>query len=159
MLIIQPDGKRIDLPQASPTFREVNYGALEGYGNEEAAILASAAGGKRLTSLDDMIDVFGFHKQRDLIHEADPSHLAENGDQTMKRIEEGNNILRKLPDGSTAVVVSHGAIIRFMATMIGDQPDSAYDILDNGSITKVTFTDHDAHLDFYNQHQLPSNNS
>ena len=60
--------------------------------------------------------------------------------------------MRALPDGSTAVVVSHGVTIRSLAEHYGYHTTES---VKNGSMTRLTLTPTDTHVDFYNQLELP----
>lgn len=136
-------------PTQSKLFREVFYGSFEGHSNEEGAIWASHLAGDRMRRLSEVINKYGMPKLHDLLHEADPAHLAEDSSQLDARCDEAIAFLRKLPDNSNVVVASHGSIIRYIANRYGGQAD--YGGPDNGAIMKMSLTPKTVKVDFYNQ--------
>ena len=70
-------------------------------------------------------------------------------------MDKGLDRLRNLPDGSTAVVVSHGAAIRSIVSRYAKDKTLANDAPVNGSITKLSLTPDQTEIVFYNQLSLP----
>lgn len=139
-------------PTQNRLFREVFYGSFEGHSNEEGAIWASHIAGDRFRRLGEVIDKYGMPKLHDLLHEADPAHLAESSEQLNGRVQQAIEFLRQLPDNSNVVVASHGSIIRYIAYMYGDQ--ERYEGPGNGAIMKMQITPDNAKVSFYNQKKI-----
>lgn len=155
LLIAQNPHTNIKEPEQNKLFREVFYGSFEGFANEEGAIFASMVVGKRIRRLSQIIDEYGMPKLHDMLHKADPSHLASSSEELNDRCQRTVDFLRSLPDKSTVVVVSHGSIIRYLANVFGE-PGHNYEGPGNGAIMKMTIDQNSAHVDFYNQTELPS---
>ena len=155
LLIAQNPHTNIKEPEQNKLFREVFYGSFEGFANEEGAIFASMVVGKRIRRLSQIIDEYGMPKLHDMLHKADPSHLASSSEELNDRCQRAVDFLRDLPDNSTVVVVSHVSIIRYMANIFGE-PGHNYEGPGNGAIMKMTIDQNSAHVDFYNQTELPS---
>lgn len=139
-------------PTQSKLFREVFYGSFEGHSNEEGAIWVSHLAGDRLRRLSQVIDKYGMPKLHDLLHEADPAHLAEDSQQLNQRCDQAMEFLRQLPDNSNVVVAAHGSIIRYIACRYGERDD--YEGPDNGAIMKLSLSPEQVKVDFYNQKTL-----
>lgn len=152
ILIKNHPSTTITEPTQSKLFREVFYGSFEGHSNEEGAIWASHLAGDRMRRLSEVINKYGMPKLHDLLHEADPAHLAEDSQQLDARCDQAMNFLRQLPDGSNVVVASHGSIIRYIACRYGDRDD--YEGPDNGAIMKLALTPESAKVVFYNEKSL-----
>ena len=155
LLITQNPHTNIKEPEQNKLFREVFYGSFEGFANEEGAIFASMVVGKRIRRLSQIIDEYGMPKLHDMLHKADPSHLASSSEELNDRCQRTVDFLRGLPDKSTVVVVSHGSIIRYLANVFGE-PGHNYEGPGNGAIMKMAIDQNSAHVDFYNQTELPS---
>ena len=91
-------------------------------------------------------------KLHDLLHEADPAHLAEGSQQLNERARQAIDFLRELPVDSNVVVASHGSIIRYIAYMYGDQ--KRYEGPGNGAIMKMKITPEKNKVVFYNQTKI-----
>ncbi len=143
---------QIKEPTQNKLFREVFYGSFEGHSNEEGAIWASHLDGDRFRRLGEVIDKYGMPKLHDLLHEADPAHLAESSQQLNERASQAIDFLRGLPLDSNVVVASHGSIIRYIAYMYGEK--ERYEGPGNGAIMKMRITPEDANVVFYNQTKI-----
>lgn len=155
LLIQQNPNTDIKEPEQNKLFREVFYGSFEGFGNEEGAIFASTMIGKRIRRFTQIIEEYSIADLQDMLHKADPSHLASSSEQLDDRCRRMIDFLRKLPDGSTAVVVSHGSIICYLANLFAEQGQK-YKGPGNGAIMKMSIDEKNAHIDFYNRTELPS---
>lgn len=153
ILIANSSSLEINQPEQNAIFRECSYGSFEGHSNEEGAIWASSLGGQRFRRISQLENFFGVKKTHDLLKEADPAHLAEDSKELDARVTKIINYLRKLPDNSSVVVVSHGTIIRYIANTFGNQPGD-YPSLDNGAFMKLCVTDEHVEVASYNQHTL-----
>ena len=134
-------------------FRETFYGSFEGHSNEEGAIWASYLGGQRFRRIGDLVAEFGIAKTRDLLHEADPAHLAEDSQQLNARVQDAISFLQGLRDGSTVVVASHGSIIQYIANIYGDAGEE-FGSLHNGALMKMRLTADKVRVLAYNQKTL-----
>lgn len=152
ILIKNHPSSTIAEPTQSRLFREVFYGSFEGHSNEEGAIWASHLVGERMCSFSEVIDKYGIFKFQDLLHQADPAHLAEDSQQLNQRCAKIVAFLRKLPDNSNVVVTSHGSIIRYLACRYGERNN--YGAPDNDSISEISITPTKVAVEFYNQHNL-----
>ena len=137
-------------PEPDPAFREVFFGFFEG---EDTAAASMNIGLCR--SYDELVSKYSVEKARDITKAADPFHLAENDAEFWQRMDKGLDRLRNLPDGSTAVVVSHGAAIRSIVSRYAKDKNLANDAPVNGSITKLSLTPDQTEIVFYNQLSLP----
>lgn len=144
--------KNIKKPIQKSCFREVFYGSFEGHSNEEGAIWASYLNNMRFRRIGDLVAEFGVCKAHDLLKQADPAHLAEDSKQLDQRVTEMIDLLSSLPDGSTVVVTSHGSIIQYLATVLGE--DKQYENPKNGALMKLVIDNGHAHIEGYNQFSL-----
>ena len=101
-----------------------------------------------------MVGGWGPDKLKDKIAAADQYGDAEDHVQFWNRINKGFDRLRALPDGSTVVVVSHGATIRSIAAHYSTEIDPG-ESPRNGSITKLTLDGDSTNVDFYNKLEIP----
>ncbi|WP_373842637.1 histidine phosphatase family protein [Limosilactobacillus sp.] len=153
ILIKQCPHARVSEPTQKKCFREAFYGSFEGHSNEEGAIWASHYGGKRLRRIGDLVAEFGVMKTRDLLHEADPAHLAESSQQLNARVKKAIGFLQGLNDGSTVIVASHGSIIQYIASVYG-APGKKFGSLHNGALMKMRLTPSTATVLAYDQQSL-----
>lgn len=152
LLIAQVPGAKMTEPVQKEFFRETFYGSFEGHSNEEGAIWASRLGHKRFRRIGELVAEFGVEEAHDLLKEADPSHLAEGGQELTDRVTTAIHYLQGLPDGSTIVVAAHGSIIQYIASILDRH--NKYGSLENGAMMKLTLTERDAKVVSYNQHGL-----
>lgn len=139
-------------PIPEPAFREEFFGFFEG---QNGPSFADYLGGKEgYHSFAELVAGFGPDNLKDKIAAADPYGDAEDHIRFWNRVGKGFDRLRALPDGSTVVVVSHGAAIRSIVGHYSDEFDVG-DSPRNGSITKLTLDGNQTHVDFYNQLQIP----
>lgn len=142
----------IDHPTQEECFREVFYGSFEGHSNEEGAIWASRLGHKRFRRIGELVAEFGVRKAHDFLKEADPAHLAENGEELDRRVQQMLDLLRSLPDGSNVVVASHGSIIQYIASVVDESRQ--FENPQNGALMKLTIDGDQADVAGYNQFKL-----
>ncbi|WP_076459743.1 histidine phosphatase family protein [Limosilactobacillus caccae] len=135
-----------------PAFREEFFGYFEGANGQQFADFLGGAEGYH--SFAEMVAGFGPDELKDRIAAADNYHTAEDSKAFWTRIDKGFDHLRSLPDGSTVLVVSHGATIRSIANRYSDQIDPG-DSPRNGSIMKMTLDSDQTVVDFYNKLELP----
>lgn len=150
LLLAASNNSKIKAPTPTPAFREEFFGFFEGL---DSAMLTNFLGAK--TGFDNFADMFsklGPDTLKDRVAAADPYQDAENHVQFWNRVSKGIDHLRSLPDGSTVVVVSHGVTIRSITEHYGYHTTES---VKNGSMTRLTLTPTDTHVDFYNQLELP----
>lgn len=150
LLLAVNDHTDIKVPTPTPAFREEFFGYFEGL---ESSLLTNFLGAE--TSFENFADMFsklGPDALKDRVAAADPYKDAENHIQFWNRVGKGLDHLRSLPDGSTAVVVSHGVTIRSIVEHYGYHTTES---AKNGSITRLSLTPATTHVDFYNQLELP----
>ena len=105
---------------------------------------------------NDILEKYDLGKTRDLLHETDPFKDAENDEQYWARLNAGFEHLRKnTADGQKVLLVSHSITIRSIVDHFA--PDLGADKLGpkNGAVTKLTVTDADVKVQYYN-HYLDS---
>lgn len=153
ILIKECPHSRVHEPVQKQCFRETFYGSFEGHSNEEGAIFASYLGGQRFRRISDLVTEFGVAKTRDLLHDADPTHLAEGSHQLNIRVKEMIEFLQGLRDGSTVVVASHGSIIQYIASVYGDANEK-FGSLQNGALMKMKLQGNKVQVLSYNQKSL-----
>lgn len=138
------------IPEAA--FREEFFGYFEGENGPHFADFLGGADGYH--SFAEMIAGYGPDGLKDRIAAADNYGTAEDSKTFWARIDKGFDRLHALPDGSTVLVVSHGATIRSIACRYSDKIDPRNSPR-NGSIMKMTLDNDKTTVDFYNQLKLP----
>lgn len=152
LLLAADPNTTITEPTPEPAFREEFFGSFEGQnGPEFADFLGGPAG---YHTFAEMVGGWGPDKLKDKIAAVDQYGDAEDHHRFWKRINKGFDHLRALPDGSTVVVVSHGAAIRSIAAHFSTKIDPG-ESPRNGSITKLTLDGKHTTVDFYNQLEIP----
>lgn len=132
-----------------PEFREQCHGYFEG--NDLNQMWQFVGEQVNLTSESAVLGTYGLEKARDLIHKADLYGEAESNDMFWDRLDRGFDKLRdNSQDGDVALVVSHGMTIRSIVDRYAPELDTGIATI-NGSITKLTITDDDIHVDFFNK--------
>lgn len=132
-----------------PEFREQCHGYFEG--NDLNQMWQFVGEQVNLTSESAVLGTYGLEKARDLIHKADLYGEAESNDMFWARLDRGFDKLRdNSQDGDVALVVSHGMTIRSIVDRYAPELDTGIATI-NGSITKLTITDDDIHVDFFNK--------
>ena len=152
LLIAQVPGAKMTEPVQKKFFRETFYGSFEGHSNEEAAIWASYLGQKRFRRISETVEEFGAEKTYDMLKAADPAHLAEDSKQLTARVTRAMQFLRGLPDGSNVVVVAHGSIIQYIASIY--DRSKKYGSLENGAMMKLELSGQQVAVKSFNQLQL-----
>jgi probable phosphoglycerate mutase len=132
-----------------PEFREQCHGYFEG--NDLNQMWQFVGAQVKLTSESDVLGTYGLEKARDLIHQADLYGEAESNDMFWDRLTRGFNKLRdNSEDGDTVLVVSHGMTIRSIVDRYAPELDEGVATI-NGSLTKLTITDDNIHVEFFNR--------
>ncbi|HBF74545.1 MAG TPA: histidine phosphatase family protein [Lactobacillus sp.] len=132
-----------------PEFREQCHGYFEG--NDANQMWQFVGEQVQLTSESAVLGKYGLEKARDLIHKADLYGEAESNDMFWKRLDRGFNKLRdNTNDGDQVLVVSHGMTIRSIIDRYAPELDVGVPTI-NGSISKLTITDDDIKVDFFNK--------
>ena len=132
-----------------PEFREQCHGYFEG--NDANQMWQFVGEQVQLTSESAVLGKYGLERARDLIHKADLYGDAESNDMFWKRLDRGFNKLRaNTNDGDQVLVVSHGMTIRSIIDRYAPDLDEGVPTI-NGSITKLTITDDDIKVDFFNK--------
>lgn len=154
LLLANHPQTKFTTPVQDPDFREIFFGVFEGLNGDEVANTVGGPHGNFRT-YSDMVNNLGADKVKDLVHEADPYHHAEDAKMFWERMDRGLNRLRSLPDGSVAVVVSHGAAIRSIASRFADNSVPVNESAKNGAVTKLTLSKDATKVNFYNQVKIP----
>jgi Fructose-2,6-bisphosphatase len=132
-----------------PEFREQCHGYFEG--NDANQMWQFVGEQVQLTSESAVLGKYGLEKARDLIHKADLYGEAESNDMFWERLNRGFNKLRdNTNDGDQVLVVSHGMTIRSIIDRYAPELDVGVPTI-NGSISKLTITDDDIKVDFFNK--------
>ena len=132
-----------------PEFREQCHGYFEG--NDLNQMWQFVGAQVKLTSESDVLGTYGLEKARDLIHQADLYGEAESNDMFWDRLSRGFNKLRdNSENGDTVLVVSHGMTIRSIVDRYAPELDEGVATI-NGSLTKLTITDDNIHVEFFNR--------
>lgn len=132
-----------------PEFREQCHGYFEG--NDANQMWQFVGEQVQLTSESAVLGKYGLEKARDLIHKADLYGEAESNDMFWERLDRGFNKLRdNTNDGDQVLVVSHGMTIRSIIDRYAPELDVGVPTI-NGSISKLTITDDDIKVDFFNK--------
>ncbi|GAA3603487.1 histidine phosphatase family protein [Secundilactobacillus similis] len=132
-----------------PEFREQCHGYFEG--NDLNQMWQFVGAQVKLTSESDVLGTYGLEKARDLIHQADLYGEAESNDMFWDRLSRGFDKLRdNSEDGDTVLVVSHGMTIRSIVDRYAPELDEGVATI-NGSLTKLTITDDNIHVEFFNR--------
>ncbi|MDO4902743.1 MAG: histidine phosphatase family protein [Limosilactobacillus sp.] len=150
LLLAANDNTTIKEPTPEPAFREEFFGYFEGQNASEFTDFL--CGSRGFNSFAEMFGHMGPEVLKDKVAAADPYGDAEDAATFWARVQKGIDRLRALPDGSTALVVSHGVTIRSITEHFGYKTEES---ARNGSMTKITFDGDKAHVDFYNQLELP----
>ena len=119
-------------------FREVYFGSWEGVDSTLTWNMIGGANGSR--DQNELIKKYGLLKVRDFMRDADPFHEAEGGQQLADRIDNAvNKVKSKLEDGQTALIVSHGTMVKNLAGIYS--PANTYiEQPNNGSVTILDVT-------------------
>ncbi|GAX05641.1 phosphoglycerate mutase [Secundilactobacillus pentosiphilus] len=132
-----------------PEFREQCHGYFEG--NDANQMWQFVGEQVQLTSESAVLGKYGLEKARDLIHKADLYGEAESNAMFWERLDRGFNKLRdNTHDGDQILVVSHGMTIRSIIDRYAPELDEGVPTI-NGSISKLTITDNDIKVDFFNK--------
>ncbi|KRK47963.1 phosphoglycerate mutase [Secundilactobacillus kimchicus JCM 15530] len=132
-----------------PEFREQCHGYFEG--NDLNQMWQFVGEQVALTSESAVLGKYGLEKARDLIHKADLYGDAENNRMFWDRLDRGFNKLRaNSSDGDVVLVVSHGMTIRSIVDRYAPELDKGAATI-NGSITKLTITDDNIEIEFFNR--------
>lgn len=132
-----------------PEFREQCHGYFEG--NDANQMWQFVGEQVQLTSESAVLGKYGLEKARDLIHKADLYGEAESNNMFWERLDRGFNKLRdNTNDGDQVLVVSHGMTIRSIIDRYAPELDVGVPTI-NGSISKLTITDNDIKVDFFNK--------
>lgn len=138
-----------------PEFREQCHGYFEGENLDQMWQFVGEQ--VQLTSESAVLGTYGLEKARDLIHQADLYGEAESNDMFWDRLDRGFNKLRdNSSDGDQVLVVSHGMTIRSIVDRYAPDLDEGIATI-NGSITKLTITDDDIKVDFFNRTDFVAN--
>lgn len=130
-------------------FREQCHGYFEG--NDSNQMWQFVGEQVELPSESAVLGQYGLEKARDLIYKADLYGDAENNEMFWKRLDRGFDQLRENSnDGDVVLVVSHGITIRSIIDRYAPELDQGRPTI-NGSLTKLTITDDDIKVDFFNR--------
>ncbi|WP_282801565.1 histidine phosphatase family protein [Secundilactobacillus kimchicus] len=139
-------------PLTAMNFREEFYGYFEGTDMNQAWYLAGAPHG--LPTFKAIQAKYSIGKAKDYLKAADPFHQAEDNDEYWKRVDRGFDLIRANPDlkdGDNVLLISHG---NTLLSLMERYAAGRYDLSErpaNGSLTRLTLTDHDIVVESYNQ--------
>ncbi|MGX6428649.1 histidine phosphatase family protein [Levilactobacillus yonginensis] len=131
-----------------PAFREENFGFFEGLDTSFTwHTLGSPVG---LDSFNAMIAKLTIEKTKDMFRAQDPYGDAEDNATYWARLQPGlDRAVANAADGDKVLIATHSTTIRSIVSKFSDKIDISVPV-DNGSITKLTVTDGQYHVDFYN---------
>ncbi|WP_127849601.1 histidine phosphatase family protein [Lacticaseibacillus hulanensis] len=136
----------------TPNFREQCYGSFEGADSANTWYMVGMPhGGHRTFSA--IISALGVDASKDLMHETDPFHDAEDARTYWTRLMHGFAELRRdNPNGGRVLMVSHGTTIRSIVDKFGKQDGFVVtESPKNGSISKIELNDSGIKVLSYNQ--------
>ncbi|WP_290033198.1 histidine phosphatase family protein [Ligilactobacillus cholophilus] len=132
-------------------FREQNFGYFEGADAGQTWTMAGLPHDAK--TYYEIIDKLGFAATRDLLHETDPFHDAENDKTFVTRINQGFDYLRKHhQNGENILLVSHSLTIRTIVNQFAPKYNAPVNGPQNGSITKLKVSDNDVIVEYYNHY-------
>jgi len=124
--------KMMDELEIVPNFREQFFGSFEG---DHLNMLSQLFedDDKLLSSVVNDSELAKFKSEDDIMNQfklVDPTHEAENASEFWKRVDQGfNYVYSKAHDGDKILIITHGALIRKLATRVTgtyhQNPDNA----------------------------------
>lgn len=150
-LILKPNKYLSHLNGELPEFREAFFGLFEGLDNMSS--WKSIATPYGASTQAEMLEEVSPLVVRDRMKKADPTGLAENGEEFITRIHHGfNQIFDSSADNDNVLIVSHGTLIRALAIQYGDSSmDPVHEFPLNGGITKIIVGPNKLTVTEYNQ--------
>lgn len=136
----------------TPNFREECYGSFEGEDSAHAWYqVGMPNGGHRTFSA--IIAALGVDASKDLMHQTDPFHDAEDARTYWTRLMHGFAELRRdNQHGGKVLMVSHGTTIRSIVDKFGKQDGFVVtESPKNGSVSKIELNDMGIKVLSYNQ--------
>lgn len=131
-----------------PELREQFHGYFEG--NDLNQMWQYVGIQVNQNSEHEVLKQYGLEKARDLIHQADLYHNAENNEMFWERLDRGFDKIREVTqDGDQILIVSHGMTIRSIVDRYNPELDNGEAAI-NGSVTKLIITDDDVKVEYYN---------
>ncbi|MFD1548873.1 histidine phosphatase family protein [Levilactobacillus fuyuanensis] len=138
--------------QTEPAFREESFGFFEGM--DEGETWHTVGSPKGFHTFDDMIAGLTIEKTKDMFHAQDPYGDAEDNTAFWARLQPGfDRVVAAANDGDKIMIATHSTTIRSTVSKFSDIDISIP--VDNGSITKLTVTDGQYHVDYYNNSEGP----
>ncbi|WP_010622700.1 histidine phosphatase family protein [Paucilactobacillus suebicus] len=128
-------------------FREVFFGSFEGLGRKESWEKTGAPHGYH--NKIEILRATDAKTARNWMKDADPMGMAENNDEVWRRINDGLEPF-ETTENQNILIVSHGTLIRTMATKFENWDPLDVDAPDNGSYTTFVFRDGQWRVDEYN---------
>ncbi|WP_367366340.1 histidine phosphatase family protein [Leuconostoc pseudomesenteroides] len=124
--------KMMDELEIVPNFREQFFGSFEGNHLNMLSQLFEDDN-KLLSSVVNDSELAKFKSEDDIMNQfklVDPTHEAENASEFWKRVDQGfNYVYSKAHDGDKILIITHGALIRKLATRVTgtyhQNPDNA----------------------------------
>lgn len=118
-----------------PSFREEFYGYYEGDDSSRTWSLVGKDYG--VTSLHELLAQMSIEQTKDLMHELDPFHEAEDNKTYWERVTRGFDYLKAHHDnGEKILVATHGTTIRSIVAHFGPEFDISRGPK-NGSVTRL----------------------
>ncbi|GAA3616407.1 histidine phosphatase family protein [Secundilactobacillus similis] len=134
------------IPNAA--FREENFGYYEG--NDDVATWHLVGGPEAHNTFNDLISTYSIETIKDMLHDLDPTGDAETNAQFWARLQPGfDTVIANANDGDNVLITSHGTTIRSIVSRFAPDIDIAVSAL-NGAVTKLTVTDGQISVDYYN---------
>ncbi len=133
----------------SPFFREQFYGFFEGMNSDEAWRMI--AGPHGCQGLKDLLDHYTINEIKDMIHESDPFHQAEDAKTYWQRLDRGLDMIAQLDGADKVLLVTHGFTIRSLVARFGKDKFDVKTSPRNASITMMQMSGKSITIKAYNQ--------
>lgn len=133
------------------SFRGEFMGNFEGW--DESDVWSKIAKSKGYENQLDMIKHgYSLDELRDIVHESDSNHEAENAEMFWKRLDNGIEELRNLNQDGNYLIVTHESVIRSLVQKLSEGNFDESVIPANGSITTLLIDNNDQIVvDSYNE--------
>ncbi|WP_155287774.1 histidine phosphatase family protein [Lacticaseibacillus zhaodongensis] len=137
--------------KTTANFREEFYGYFEGDNSKQSWFIVGKPHG--YDTFPAIIAGVGLDASKDMVHEADPFHDAEDAHTFWSRIMRGFKEIRAdNPDGGKVLLVTHGTTIRSIIDKFG-KVDGFSGLISpvNGGVSTLRLDDDGVHVLTYNQ--------
>ncbi|KRM59018.1 hypothetical protein FD44_GL000177 [Secundilactobacillus malefermentans DSM 5705 = KCTC 3548] len=150
--ILAENNGKLEEPEIDIAFREENFGYFEG--NDDYATWHMVGSPHGTNNFHEMIDTFSIEKTKDMLHDADPYHDAEDNATFWGRLQPGfDRIIKDAKDGDKVFISTHGTLIRSVVSKFSDINVAVSAI--NGSVTKLKVEDGKISVVYFNNVDQP----